>query len=81
MADIVKTKSTLSLVAEFKDGDDRTLTLDNPKSTLTATQINALNTPAAAALIGDKNDAEFLRFRSARITSSTITYLDLTPQA
>lgn len=81
MADIVKTKSTLSLVAEFKDGDDRTLTLDNPKENLTASQINALNNAASVALIGDKGAAEFLRFRSARVTNQTVTYLDLTPTA
>lgn len=80
MANIVKTTSSLSLVAEFKDGDDRTITLDNPRGGLSAADINALNAPAAAVLVGDKDKAEFLRFKSAKTRESTITHYDLTPQ-
>ena len=80
MANIVKTINSLSLVAEFKDGDDRTITLDNPRGGLSAADINALNAPAATVLVGDKDKAEFLRFKNAKTRESTITYYDLTPQ-
>lgn len=81
MADVTKTTKVLSLVAEFTDGDDRTLNLDNPKNDLTATQINALNTYASGVLIGDKDSADFQRFKSAKVKTSSVTYLDLTTPA
>ena len=46
MADVVKTKGILSLVASFTDGDDRTITVDNPAATVTGAQVNALGTIA-----------------------------------
>lgn len=81
MADVIKTTSSLSIVAAFTDGDDRTLTLENPKGGLSAADIEALNAPASDVLIGDKTGADFSRFKSAKKKSSTITYLDLTPQS
>ena len=77
MADVTKVTSSLSLVAEFKDGDDRTINLDNPKGGLSAADINALNTPAANVLIGDKDQAEFLRFKTAKRKRVTTMWLDL----
>lgn len=79
MADITKTKGTLQLVAEFTDGDDRTLSLDNPKATLTAAEINAVSAYAKTnnILIGDKAGAEFSRFKSAKKIAQTTKYLDL----
>ena len=78
MADITKTKNTLSIVAEFKDGDDRTINLDNPMSGLSGTDIYRVGTYAPGVLVGDKEQAEFLRFKSAKTVVSSITYLDLT---
>ncbi len=80
MADVSKTTRSLTLVAEFKDGDDRTITLDNPVGGLSATDINALNSLATPVLVGDKDQAEFLRFKSAKVKTSTVTWLDITPQ-
>ena len=79
MADITKTKGTLQLVAEFTDGDDRTITVDNPKATLTAAAINAVATYAKNnnILIGDKAGADFSRFKSAKKIAQTTKYLDL----
>ena len=77
MADVIKTTSSLSLVAEFTDGDDRTINLDNPKGGLSAADITALNASASAVLIGDKDQADFLRFKSAKTKVQRITYLDL----
>lgn len=78
MADVIKTKSTLSIVAEFADGDDRTFNLDNPVNGLTGAAINGCASYAAACLVGDKDKASFTRFKSAKTVTSTITYLDLT---
>lgn len=80
MADIVKTTSSLTLVAEFKDGDDRTITQENPRGGLSAADINALNELAAPVLVGDKDKSDFLRFKSAKTKVSTIRYLDITNQ-
>lgn len=82
MADIVKSKSTLSLVAEFTDNDTRTLAIDNPVANISGSAINALGTTAknGNVLIGDKAGADFLRFKSAKKSTATTTYYDLTPQ-
>lgn len=77
MADIVKTSRILALGAEFTDGDDRTLNLENPISGISAADINNLSTYASGVLIGDKDGAEFLRFKFAKVINRTVTKLDL----
>ena len=85
MPDVVKTKNVLSLVAEFSDGDDRTLNLDNPTTIISAagasaaTAINAVGTYVKnnSILLGDKDGAAFTRFKSAKVTTGTTTYLDI----
>ena len=77
MADIVKTSSTLQLGAEFTDGDDRTISVDNPIAGLSAANINALNDYASGVLIGDEAQAAFLRFKSAKVINTSVTKLDL----
>ena len=79
MADKVVQKSTLSLEMEFTDGDTRTITADNPKANLGATEINSLGAFAAenGLIIGDKAGADFLRFKTAKVTRGVTTYLDL----
>lgn len=81
MADIIKNKSSLQLVAEFYDSDDRTFNLDNPNATMTASamaaSINAIGDYAKTnnVLIGDKDGAAFQRFKSAkRITNQSIIF-------
>ena len=74
MADKVKTISQLKLVAGFIDGDDRVLTVDNPKATITGGEINALD---GNCLIGDKAGAAFKEWKSAEIVDTTTTKLDL----
>lgn len=81
MADVIKSSRTLQLVAEFNDGDDRTINVDNPATGLTATQINALNNYASGVLIGDKDSSDFYRFKSAKVRRVSTTYLDLTTPA
>lgn len=79
MADKVTVTSELKLVAKFKDGDTRTITVDNPKSDLTAAQINAVSAIAASSnpIIGDKGGAAFHEFDTAEITRKTKTDFDL----
>lgn len=79
MADVVKTRGTLQLVAEFADGDDRTLALDNPKYDVTAAAINAAANFAKQnnLILGDKASANFTRFKSAKKVATTTRYLDL----
>lgn len=80
MADKTKTVKELKLVAGFTDGDDRTLSIANPKDGLTKTQITATAFVKAArsALLGDKTGAGMTGWKSAKIFESTTTYLDLT---
>lgn len=81
MAHVTKTSKQLKIVAGFEDGDDRTITVENPKSNVTAAQINELKDVAKYALIGDKADAAFTGWKDARIVESTTVYLDITPNA
>ena len=79
MADKVTTVKELKLVAKFVDGDTRTLAVDNPKTNLTAAQINALGTVAKSSnpILGDKGGADFLEFDTAKIVEKETTNLDL----
>ena len=84
MADVTKVRNTIQVVAEFTDGDDRTITFDNPKASLTADQLAVLINDASAyakehnVILGDKAGAEFTRFKTARKVANTTKYLDLT---
>lgn len=79
MADKVTTVSVLKLNAKFTDNDTRTISIDNPKSGLTAAQINAVGEVAAStqAILGDKGGANFLRFDEAKKVVQTTRKLDL----
>ena len=87
MADKITYTEDLVLVGEFKDGDDRTLTIPDPRvdvddsaaMTAYAAQIDALaaNIKAKKILIGDKAGADFLRFKDARIVKKTVVNFDL----
>ncbi len=83
MADIIKSKSELSLEQEFSDLDTRTFTVENPNTAINLkSAINELSGFMAdnQVTIGDKAGAEFSRIKSAKIKRSTVTYYDLTPQ-
>lgn len=77
MADIVTNKQTLNLEAEFVDGDTRSITLDNPKASLTAEEIDALAPIMVKCLEGDKNGALFLRWKTAKVVDKETVKLDL----
>ena len=80
MADTVKTTKALKIVAGFSDGDERTISIDNPSATVSAAAIKALDSLAAGVLIGDKYGAQFTTFKDAGIYETTTVYLDVAPQ-
>lgn len=80
MADTFKTTKQLKLVAGFSDGDERTLSIDNPAATVSAAAISALDSLAAGVIIGDKYGAAFTKFKDAGIYETTTVYLDIQPQ-
>lgn len=77
MSDTVKTSNSLQLVAEFIDGDTRTITLDNPRENLTATDIDNLNPVMIAGLVGDKAGSQFYRWKTAAKVGKVTTELDI----
>lgn len=77
MADIIRQTKTLSLEAEFIDGDTRTITLDNPKDTLTAADIDATATIMTKTLVGDKLGAQFYRWKTAAIINKQSIIFDI----
>ena len=81
MADTFKTNKALKIVAGFADGDERTISIDNPSATVSAAAISALDSLASGVLIGDKYGAAFTKFKDAGIYETTTVYLDIAPQA
>lgn len=77
MADTVKYRNQLKIVMGFTDGDERTLSLENPKANITAEEIRALEPLLQGVVIGDKYGAPFSVIRDAGIQQSTTVYLDL----
>ena len=82
MADVVKTSRSLIIENVFVDGDTRSLTLKNPRSDITESQITDLNSflQETNILIGDKDGATFGRIRKVTRRSSTTTYLDISDE-
>lgn len=79
MADVVKTSRSLIIENVFVDGDTRSVTLKNPRSDITESQITDLNSflQETNILIGDKNNATFGRIKKVTRRNSTTTYLDI----
>ena len=80
MADRITTTETVQIMAEFADGDTRTLSIENPSS---AESIGAavynLQTflQNNSVLLGDKAGAAFSRFAYANMLIKTKNVLDL----
>lgn len=75
------TKITRNLLIEnlFVDGDTRTITLTNPKSNITESQITSLEAfmQANNIIIGDKAGGTFGKITKVTSRSKTSTTLDL----
>ena len=82
MADVIKTSRSLIIENVFVDGDTRSVTLKNPRSDITESQITDLNSflQETNILIGDKDGATFGRIRKVTRRNSTTTYLDISDE-
>lgn len=79
MADTVKTATILNIECVFLDGDTRTIILKNPRSNISASDIENLETfmQENNIIIGDRNSSDFRKIKRAVKRDSAITYLDL----
>ena len=82
MADVTKTSRSLIIENVFVDGDTRSVTLKNPRSDISESQITELNSflQETNILIGDKDGATFGRIRNVTRRNSTTTYLDISDE-
>ena len=82
MADVIKTSRSLIIENVFVDGDTRSVTLKNPRSDITESQITDLNNflQETNILIGDKDGSTFGRIRKVTRRNSTTTYLDISDE-
>lgn len=79
MADIRTTTRELKIIAYFVDGDTRNITLKDPKSNLTSTEIENLQTwmQTNQPVIGDKMGAAFGKIQTATTTIKVEISLDI----
>lgn len=79
MADIRTTTSELKIVAYFVDGDTRNITLKDPKSNVTSTEIENLQTwmQTNQPVLGDKMGAAFGKIQKATTTTKVEISLDI----
>jgi len=79
MADTVKSGSYLNIECVFLDGDMRTITLRNPRSDISATDIEDLEEfiTNEQIIIGDRDAAAFRKISRAVKYNKTTTNLDL----
>lgn len=79
MADIRTNTESLKIEGLFVDGDTRTITLKNPKSEITSSEIIALQTfmQANNVIIGDRYAGTFGRIESVTRVTEQRTAIDL----
>ena len=79
MPDKVKYEHVLNIECLFLDGDTRTITLKNPKSSISTSKIAELETFIREnnILIGDRDGSDFRRIKKVVKRNSTTVYLDL----
>ena len=79
MADVIKTAYNLVIETVFVDGDTRTITIKNPRSNISQSDITDLNSYMQEnnILIGDKDGSTFGRIKKVTRRSSTTAYLDI----
>lgn len=78
MADQVKDTTSLKLDFLFVDGDTRSLTLKNPKSTVSTSDIESLQTfmRTSNVVIGDRDGGTFGRIDKVTKVTERKVYLD-----
>ena len=77
MSDKITTSKTLKIVAGFSDGDERTISIENPRANVAAADIKALDSLAGGVISGDKYGAPFITFKDAGIYETTKVVLDI----
>lgn len=79
MADRTKTESILNIECVFLDGDTRTITLKNPRSNVSSSDIETLETfmQTNQIIIGDRDSSDFRKIKKAVKRNTTTSYLDL----
>lgn len=79
MADIQTNTQSLKIEGLFVDGDTRTITLKNPKSSITTSEIKSLETfmQANNVIIGDRYAGTFGRIESVTRVTEQRTEIDL----
>ena len=79
MADTTKTTSVLNIECSFLDGDTRTITLKNPRTGISSSDIASLETfiQENNLVIGDRANSDFRKIKKAFIRHMTTTNLDL----
>ncbi len=80
MADKTTTTTTLSVVAGFEDGDERTLNFDNPNTAINlGDAVHSLGSYAATnqIILGDKAGAAFTEFKTAKLITKQKIVFDL----
>lgn len=77
MADTIRSSESLKFELLFDDADTRTVTLKNPKTSLTLDQLNTAMSTHGTIFAGDKAGGTYAGFRDARKVSVTTRYLDL----
>ena len=81
MADTQTVSKVVSMVAEFTDGDTRTITQNNPSTNQQEliAAINNFNSYVAAnqILIGDKAGGAYMRIKEAKVRNTTQVKFDL----
>ena len=77
--DTLKTSASLVIECVFNDGDTRTITLKNPRSDISSTDIENLDSFMIEnhIIIGDRDSSDFRKIRKAAIRNTTTSYLDL----
>ncbi len=80
MPDTLSSSNELKIDNLFVDGDTRTITLKNPKDTITPQEIIALNAQMQSSqiIVGDKWGGAFGRITSVKKVTKETKKLDLT---
>ena len=79
MADVIKYSTQLAIECVFIDGDTRTITLKNPRSDISSSEIENLETfmKTENIIIGDRDLSDFRKIKQAVKREIATTYMDL----